>query len=217
MGNLDLAGQVFGRLTVVRQGRVAILPSGGRESTWVCICDCGGWRTVRTRALRGGSTRSCGCLRREVSRNRHRTHGHTPVGSRSRIYNIWSNMLSRCYDPKDDSYPWYGGRGIKVHPRWHKFIYFLIDMGPDMGKVMHRLDSGRDYGPGGNCVWVGRRDHAREHGIARSRHLWPKVRGIRLWHAQHPELTPGELACMFGVPTRWVWHVLAGRRFSHVR
>jgi hypothetical protein len=67
---LDLAGQVFGRLTA--RARAGTEANGCAR--WLCDCVCGG--TVRTRAadLLGGVTSSCGCLacERAAARLRHR-------------------------------------------------------------------------------------------------------------------------------------------------
>lgn len=56
----DLAGQRFGKLTIVRE-------SGSnkfRERTWVCRCDCGWGHVATTAHLRSGQVQSCGCSRR---------------------------------------------------------------------------------------------------------------------------------------------------------
>ena len=58
---MDLAGQKFGRLTVVR-------PTGERHDgnvVWECLCECGNTTFVRAQSLKGGRTQSCGCLRKE--------------------------------------------------------------------------------------------------------------------------------------------------------
>lgn len=55
---LDLLGDVFGKLTVVASlGR---RPHG--QYWWHCRCICGGSKDTTTGQLRGGRTRSCGCL-----------------------------------------------------------------------------------------------------------------------------------------------------------
>ncbi len=58
---LDLAGQRFGRLTV-------LTPAGTNRrhgATWTCRCDCGNETVVDARNLRAGNTKSCGCLKAE--------------------------------------------------------------------------------------------------------------------------------------------------------
>lgn len=60
---MDLTGERFGRLTVIRENPVPhIQPGGTRDRRWDCICDCGKQITVRQRLLRSGKTSSCGCL-----------------------------------------------------------------------------------------------------------------------------------------------------------
>ena len=43
------------------------------------------------------------------------------------IYQMWKNMMRRCYNLNLSNYKNYGGRGIKVCKRWHKFENFLSD------------------------------------------------------------------------------------------
>lgn len=62
---IDLTNQRFGRLVV--QSRADTVARNGNVC-WNCRCDCGNHVVVEGYALRKGITRSCGCLRREVSR-----------------------------------------------------------------------------------------------------------------------------------------------------
>jgi hypothetical protein len=43
-------------------------------------------------------------------------------------YNLWSDMLERCYEPKCKAYPNYGGNGVTVSEHWKTFSNFLKDM-----------------------------------------------------------------------------------------
>lgn len=45
----------------------------------------------------------------------------------NKIKTIWSNMISRCYDPKNKRYYCYGGKGITVSEKWLCFEFFLND------------------------------------------------------------------------------------------
>lgn len=56
---LDLTGQRFGQLTVLRPAE-----NIGNRTAWLCRCDCGKETIVKTQHLRGGHTISCGCARR---------------------------------------------------------------------------------------------------------------------------------------------------------
>ena len=54
---LDLTGQRYGHLTVLRPAE-----NIGTQTAWWCLCDCGRETVVRTKRLRSGHTKSCGCL-----------------------------------------------------------------------------------------------------------------------------------------------------------
>jgi hypothetical protein len=59
MGSLiDLTGEVFGRLTVISKDD----KQKGKEIKWICKCKCNKLTSVRGADLRGGKTKSCGCL-----------------------------------------------------------------------------------------------------------------------------------------------------------
>ena len=57
---LDLAGQRFGRLTVIEKTH-----NDKGKLQWHCMCDCGGESFVESNRLLKGITTSCGCLRKE--------------------------------------------------------------------------------------------------------------------------------------------------------
>ena len=57
----DLTGQKFGRLTVLERD----YSRKGKNSYWICQCDCGNITSVSRCNLRNGSVQSCGCLKRE--------------------------------------------------------------------------------------------------------------------------------------------------------
>lgn len=60
----DLAGQVFGRLTVL--DRAGSAPRSGK-ALWRCRCECGRETIVQGVYLTTGDTRSCGCLHLEAT------------------------------------------------------------------------------------------------------------------------------------------------------
>lgn len=59
---IDLTGNRYGRLTVLNKDNNRKTNSG---SYWICQCDCGKIKSIKSSALRRGETQSCGCLRTE--------------------------------------------------------------------------------------------------------------------------------------------------------
>jgi hypothetical protein len=148
------SGLKVGRWTVVEF--VRRFTTG--KTLWLCVCECGTSKEVDGASLRRGGSLSCGCLARDLAKERSTTHD----GSRTKMYRTWGSMLTRCCHPKSKDWPKYGGRGIVVCDRWRKsFADFYDDMGdkpPD-----HQLDRINNDGPYSpeNCRWVTAKQNSR--------------------------------------------------------
>lgn len=88
---LDLSGQRFGRLLVIRPAA-----NSGKFTCWLCKCDCGNETTPRTSQLRNRKTKSCGCLRTEIAALRFTTHGLTVARKLSREYHLYHSAKKRA-------------------------------------------------------------------------------------------------------------------------
>ncbi len=149
---IDLMGRRFGRWLVV-----GYVPRGDNPAHWRVLCDCGNIGIVKSAVLRDGRSKSCGCLNKELARQRIK-HGHNRKGERSPEYKVWSGMRSRCNNKKHKLYEYYGGRGIKICDRWNGpdgFANFLRDMGPrpSLKHSIERVKNDKGYSPK-NCCWA---------------------------------------------------------------
>jgi hypothetical protein len=148
---LDLTGNIYGRLTVIKQDEDRHVL--GKTRYWWCCCECGKIKSINGSSLKSGKILSCGCLK-----NKHGKYKTTE-------YHTWGNMLDRCININSLLYKSYGGRGIKVCNRWKGkkgFINFLEDLGkkPSSKHQLDRIDNDGNYEPK-NCRWVTPKENTR--------------------------------------------------------
>ena len=180
---IDLTGDKYGKLTVIRRnGHLR------GKTAWLCKCDCGNEITVDSNSLRTGNTRSCGCLVRKTGK------------TKDRVYFVWQRMMARCYNPKIERYPNYGGRGITVCNEWHDFFKFkewayktgYDPLAPIFQCTLDRVDVNGNYCPE-NCRWA----TAKEQGQNTTRSHRITVHG--------EQMTISEASEKYGVPMATIW------------
>lgn len=180
-----LTGKTFGRLHVAwyagRDPKFA-------EPLWLCMCQCGRTTTVSGRKIVSGNTKSCGCLRDELKWD-------VPVRLRSVRYSVWQKIKDRCLNPKDISYPNYGGRGITICQRWREsYDEFCNDMEPrpSMKYSIDRVDNDDGYHCGkcdeckqngwpANCRWATRLEQNRNTRKVRWLHIGEECKRFVEW------------------------------------
>lgn len=170
---IDLTGKRFGRLLVIKKDPKR--PKSGTK--WICQCDCGRVVSVFSRNLRRGTSTSCGCYKRD---NPSRvTHGM----SGSRLYGIWSNMKTRCENPKSKAYGRYGGRGIKICDQWQDpscFFEWAEANGYEESLTIERIDNDKGYSPE-NCRWASREEQGNNKSNNRTFTLGGKTQNLSQW------------------------------------
>lgn len=94
----------------------------GSQAKAIYKCVCGNTKELHINAVKRQLVRSCGCLQAENRRNG-KTHGlyYHP------LHWVWSSMKNRCYNPKNQDYKNYGGRGVIVCEEWRNDFKSFYD------------------------------------------------------------------------------------------
>lgn len=153
----NIKNQRFGRLIVIVATKKRT-PSGG--IIWLCRCDCGNLAEVRSTNLLSGNTMSCGCLQKEMH------IGYRHGDDRTRLYQIWGNVKTRCYNSNEQHYHRYGGRGITVCDEWKNdyvvFKKWALSNGYENNLTIDRINNDGNYEPN-NCQWITRSENTKKY------------------------------------------------------
>lgn len=203
---IDLSGQQFGRLTVIRR-HAGALPRYGVH--WDCVCACGSETVTHGTELKKGKARSCGCLQRELQGNKQRTHGMSGTPT----FTAWARMKQRCYDRACPKYYRYGARGVIVCERWlNSFENFLSDMGEKpSGRSLDRIDNDGNYEPG-NCRWATASQQVRNRSISKLDATSVAEIKSRIGAGERQSA----IARAFGVTQTQVYYIAHGKQWADI-
>ena len=158
---IDITGRRFGKLVALSFIKGTGTTKNGFKvrGKWLCLCDCGNTCLETYNNLSDGRTISCGCKRKTQAGRMNHTHGLT----KTRLYSIWSNMVSRTNNPNVPCYSYYGGRGIKVCDTWKSnflsFYAWAVFSNYSDELTLDRIDVDGDYTPS-NCRWATMKEQA---------------------------------------------------------
>lgn len=123
-------GDQFGRLHTISEADPYIWRGRFSRRRWLCECVCGRQSIVREDVLKFGRVTSCGCLRKEVTRERLTRHGCRASGTKTPEYEAWQAIIHSESDIPA-CYTWRAPEGAG-------FLAFLRDVGP-RPSPKHRL------------------------------------------------------------------------------
>lgn len=191
-----------------RFGRLLIVSYHGKNehggNLWKCQCDCGEETLSTTFILTSGNKKSCGCYRIEASRVNNTTHGLTGT----RLHDIWCGMRSRCFNPNDNIFVHYGGRGVSICEEWYNnfeaFYTWSMKNGYRDDLTIDRYpNQNGNYEPT-NCRWTTMSEQVRNRSIT-------KLDENKVSQIKNDQRSSREIAESYGVSKDTVNKIRSGR------
>lgn len=156
---IDLTGQRFGRLTVIKRVEDHISPSGRHSIQWMCLCDCQKQKSederkyikVSSSHLRSGHSTSCGCKLHETLLKRNQDMRKSNIYDLSGEYGIgYTDDGSRFFFDLEDyekikKYKWHsntsGYIATKTNKKYLQLHRFVMNakLGQQVDHIHHNI------------------------------------------------------------------------------
>lgn len=131
-----------------------IRSNGYKRRVGIFICPhCKNEFKARFEHIENHNVHSCGCMKGKLISAKKTTHGMC----RNPLYQVYRNMITRCYNKNNHRYKWYGLRGITVCDDWknnvESFLNWASLNGYKKGVEIDRIDNDGNYEPS-NCRFI---------------------------------------------------------------
>ena len=153
---------------------------------------------------------SCGCTTENIYKNQ-----GTHKESKTRLYNIWQHIKSRCLNSNSDAFNNYGGRGIIICPEWAN-NYTVFRNWAMQNEYADNLEIDRKDNEKGyyseNCQWIPRKENKlKQRRIKLTLELANEIRELD----KIKKYTRKELAIKYRIGLRQIYYVINNKQWEY--
>lgn len=179
----DLTDKTFGKLRVI-----GMAERTQKKTFWVCECECGNKKEIRSDSLTSKRTSSCGCVKKMQDAINLKTSDrikNATYTSKTRLYRIWQLMHDRCLNPNNTRWDNYGGRGIAICGEWQRpnfenFKNWALVNGYNEKLSIDRIENDGNY-ESDNCRWSNNKDQCNNRGNNVKITMNGQTRNMKQW------------------------------------
>jgi hypothetical protein len=150
-----------------------------KKKKWRAICSCGRFYEVDKTNVTRGKSKSCQkCKGQRLSQyTNFKTHGLSK--KYKDIYELWASIKRRCYNKKQKTYKYYGGKGIIICDEWKndfpEFLKWCLNNGYRKKLEIDRINSNGNYAPD-NCQFITKSENIRKAFLGKKHNLERRIK-----------------------------------------